>query len=255
MDTTTADGSASPSTPATPQPRAVATDRGLGWWTDAWALFTKSALMWVALALILIVGLGVVGMVPVLGAVAIGLVSPVLLASWMLAARKVEGGAALEVGDLFAAFQGARLPQLLVLGALLLAALVVIGIVAGVLGAGAAFGMMLGGARHSAGGMMAAAGVGFMVLAVCLVFGVLVSMALWFAPALVVFRNVPPLEAVKLSVASTLKNWLPFLVFGVLYIVASIVASIPFGLGWLVLAPVAMLAVYVSYRDVFEAAA
>lgn len=255
MDTTTADGSQSPGATATPQPRTVATDRGLGWWADAWALFTQSALMWVALALILIVGLGVVGLVPVLGAVAIGLVSPVLLGSWMLAARKVEGGGALEVGDLFAGFQGSRLPPLLVLGALLLAALVVIGIVAGVLGAGALFGMFMGGASRSAGGVMAAMGMGFMFLAVCLVLGVLVSMALWFAPALVVFRNVAPLEAVKLSVAATLKNWLPFLVFGVLYVVASIVASIPFGLGWLVLAPVAMLAVYASYRDVFEPSA
>lgn len=254
MDTTAADGSTSHGTPAAPQPRAVATDRGLGWWTDAWALFTKAALMWVALALILIVGLGVVGLVPVLGAVAIGLVSPVLLASWMLAARKVEGGGALEVGDLFIGFQGPHLQPLLVLGALLLAALVVVGIVGGVLGAGAVFGMVMGGATRSAGGVMAAAGMGFMVLAVCLVLGVLVSMALWFAPALVVLRNVPPVEAVKLSIAATLKNWLPFLVFSVLYIVASIVASIPFGLGWLVLAPVAMLAVYVSYRDVFEPA-
>jgi hypothetical protein len=237
---------------AAPQARTVGADRGLGWWTDAWALFTKSALLWVALALILLVGLGVIGLVPVLGALAIGLVSPVFLGSWMLAARKVEGGGALEVADLFLGFQGERLTPLLVLGARLLGALVVIGVVAGVLGAGAVFGMIMGGASRSAGGMMAAMGVGFMVLAVCLVLGVLVSMALWFAPALVVFRNVPPMEAVKLSIAATLKNWLPFLVFGVLYIVASVVASIPFGLGWLVLAPVAMLAVYVSYRDVFE---
>jgi hypothetical protein len=250
MDTTTLDDRSGNG--AAPQARTVGADRGLGWWTDAWALFTQSALLWVALALILIVGLGVIGLVPVLGALAIGLLSPVLLGSWMLAARKVEGGGALEVADLFVGFQGERLTPLLVLGALLLGALVVIGVVAGVLGAGAVFGMVMGGASRSAGGMMAAMGVGFMVLAVCLVLGVLVSMALWFAPALVVFRNVPPMEAVKLSIAATLKNWLPFLVFSVLYVVASVVASIPFGLGWLVLAPVAMLAVYVSYRDAFE---
>jgi uncharacterized membrane protein len=38
----------------------------------------------------------------------------------------------------------------------------------------------------------------------------------------------------------------------VIYIVASIVASIPFGLGWLVLVPVSLLAAFVSYREVFE---
>lgn len=255
MDTATATDPGPSHPEAVPEARARAAERGLGWWADAWALFTKSALMWVALGLIAIVGLGVLGVVPMLGPVAIALLSPALLGSWMLAARKVEGGGALEVADLFVGFQGERMGPLLLLGALVLAALVAVGVVAGVLGAGAALGMFIGGVRHSAGGMIAAMGMGFLVLAVCLVLGVLVSMALWFAPALVVFRRVAPLEAVKLSIAATLKNWRPFLVFGVLYIVASIVASIPFGLGWLVLAPVAMLAVYVSYRDVFEAAA
>jgi uncharacterized membrane protein len=55
----------------------------------------------------------------------------------------------------------------------------------------------------------------------------------------------------KASLAACLKNVVPFLVYGVLYIVAAIVASIPFGLGWIVLVPVLMLTVYVSYKDVF----
>jgi uncharacterized membrane protein len=79
-------------------------------------------------------------------------------------------------------------------------------------------------------------------------------MALWFAPALVVFRKMPPIEAVKLSTVTVLKNALPFLVYGLIYIVASIVASIPLGLGWFVLLPLSLLTVYVSYRDVFEPA-
>jgi len=76
-------------------------------------------------------------------------------------------------------------------------------------------------------------------------------MALWFAPALVVFRNVPPLDALRLSATAVLKNTLPFLVYGAIYLVASIVASIPFGLGWIVLLPVSLITAYVSYREVF----
>jgi len=53
--------------------RVVAADRGLGWWTDAWALFTKSALLWVALAVMLIAGFVVIGMIPFLGALATAL--------------------------------------------------------------------------------------------------------------------------------------------------------------------------------------
>jgi uncharacterized membrane protein len=76
-------------------------------------------------------------------------------------------------------------------------------------------------------------------------------MAMWFAPALVVFDNLAPVEAAKASFAASLKNLVPFLLFGVLYIVAAVVASIPFGLGWVVLVPLVGLCAYVSYQDVF----
>jgi hypothetical protein len=238
----------------TPAPRTIDADRGVGWWSEAWAMFVRSALMWVALAVIFFVGLAVVGMVPVLGSVAGALLLPVFIGGWMLAARKVQDGGALEVGDLFAGFQGERMSALLVLGVLLLAAMIVIGLVAGMLGLGAVFGMFAGGMHRSTGGMMAAMGAAMGALVVALVLGTLVTMALWFAPALVVFRKMPPIEAVKLSTVAVLKNALPFLVYGLIYIVASIVASIPLGLGWFVLLPLSLLTVYVSYRDVFEPA-
>jgi uncharacterized membrane protein len=39
--------------------------------------------------------------------------------------------------------------------------------------------------------------------------------------------------------------------YGVLYLVAAMLASIPMGLGWIVLFPLVMLSMYVSYLDVF----
>jgi uncharacterized membrane protein len=86
-----------------------------------------------------------------------------------------------------------------------------------------------------------------------LVLGVLAAMALWFAPALVVFRGTAPVDALRVSFSASLKNIVPFVVYGVIYIVASILASIPFGLGWLVLAPLVTISVYSSYEDVFGA--
>lgn len=240
-----------PSNNAHPEARTVAAERGLGWWTDAWALFVRNPLMWVALSLILLVGMMLVGMVPLLGGVAISLLMPALVGGWLLAARKVEQGGALEVADLFGGFQGERLAPLLVLGALLLAAMVVMGLVAGVLGVGAMWGVFAGGMQHSAGGMMAAMGAGLLGMLVALLMIAAVTVALWFAPALVVFRKTAPVEAIKLSAHAVLKNVVPFVVYGAIYIVASIIASIPFGLGWLVLVPVTMLTAYVSYRDVF----
>lgn len=128
-----------------------------------------------------------------------------------------------------------------------------IGIVFSVLGIGAMAGM-IGGAMHgSPGGMMAAAGTGLFGLLLAFVLGVAVSIAIWFAPALVVFHGLAPVDALKASIQASLKNIGPFLVYGLLYIVAAMVASIPFGLGWIVLVPLTLLSVYTSYQDVFGA--
>jgi len=232
--------------------RAVDAGRGISWWSEAWALFMKNPGMWIVLALIMIVIFIALGFIPFLGSLVSSLLFPAFAASWLLAARKVEGGGALELGDLFSGFKD-KLTPLLVLGAIVLVAGVVIALVAGALGFGAVMGMFLGGARHSPGAMMAALGTGMLALLVALVLGALVAMAMWFAPALVVFRNVAPVDALKASFSANLKNIVPFLLFGILYIIAAVIASIPVGLGWLVLAPVLMLTTYTSYQDVFGA--
>jgi uncharacterized membrane protein len=123
--------------------------------------------------------------------------------------------------------------------------------VAGVLGMGAIFGMGAGAHSRSMGGMMAAMGAGMLVMLLVLAVSLLLGMAFWFAPALVVFKGTPPMDAMRASFAASLKNIVPFLIYGLIYIVAAIVASIPFGLGWLVLVPVLMLTAYTSYKDVF----
>lgn len=233
------------------EPRVVDAGRGVAWWSEAWALFTKNAGMWIVLALIMLVIFFVLAFIPLLGSLTASLLAPAFFGSWLLAARKVESGGALQVGDLFAAFKE-RLTPLLVIGGLLLVASLVIALVVGALGFGAVMGAMAGGARNSAGGVMAAVGAGMLALLIGLVMGFVVAMAFWFAPALVVFRNVAPVDALKASFAASLKNVVPFLLYGILYIIGAIVASIPLGLGWIVLAPVTMLTAYTSYKDVFE---
>lgn len=243
----------SDATTGAPEPRVVDAGRGVGWWGDTWALFTRSAALWVVLGLLLLVILIVLSVIPLLGALVASLLLPVFAGSWMLAARKVEAGGTLEVGDLFSAFRGDKLTPLLVLGALMLGATVLIGLVAGAFGLGATIGMIAGGANHSIGTVLAALGAGLLALLVVLALGTLVTMAVWFAPALVMFRGTPPVDALKASMAASLKNLVPFMLYGMIYIVASIVASIPFGLGWIVLLPVTLLSVYVSYKDAFGA--
>jgi hypothetical protein len=231
--------------------RAVDSGRGTVWCTDAWALFMKNPGMWLIFGVIFLIGMAFLSFIPMIGGLISAVLAQVIIGGWMLCARKLETGGTLEVGDLFVGFKE-KLNPLLVLGALALAATVVIFVVMMILGGGAIMGMMAGGVARSAGGFMASAAVGMLALLVGLVLGSVFAMAFWFAPALVVFRNVAPVEALKASWSASLGNIVPFLVFGVIWIIAAVVASIPFGLGWFVLMPVTALACYRSYVDIFE---
>jgi uncharacterized membrane protein len=234
------------------QPRAVEGGQGVTWWTDAWALFTKNAAIWVVLGLVLLIVMVVLAFIPLVGQVASALLLPVFAGSWMLAARKAEGGGTVEVGDLFSAFKSDKLTPLVVVGAIFLAMMVVVVLVMGVLGFGGVMGAVAGGAANSTKGVMAGMGVGLLGMLVGLIVLFLVTMALWFAPPLVLLRGVAPVDSLKLSFAASMKNIVPFLLWGIIYIIASIIASIPFGLGWLVLLPVLMLTMYTSFKDVFR---
>ena len=55
----------------------------------------------------------------------------------------------------------------------------------------------------------------------------------------------------KGSFSGCLKNMLPFLLYGVVLFVLSILASLPLLLGWLVLGPVFGASIYTSYRDIY----
>ena len=78
-------------------------------------------------------------------------------------------------------------------------------------------------------------------------------MAIWFAPALVFFNNMQPVEALKASFEACMKNVLAFLVYGLIVLVLAFFAALPVGLGFLVLIPVLAGSVYAAYRDVFVA--
>ncbi|HEX9180834.1 MAG TPA: BPSS1780 family membrane protein, partial [Burkholderiales bacterium] len=116
------------------------------------------------------------------------------------------------------------------------------------MGFGAGMGAMRGG---MAGGMVGMSATGVLGLLIALALSVPVAAAMWFAPALVMLRGVAPVEAVKESFAACLKNLIPFLVYGVAGLVLALVASIPFGLGWLALGPVLGISVYTAYKDLF----
>jgi uncharacterized membrane protein len=112
-----------------------------------------------------------------------------------------------------------------------------------------ASGMMMG---NSAGVGMALGGM-MLALLISLALSVPVVMAMWFAPALVVFNNMQPVPALKASFDACMKNMLVFLVYGLITLVLCFFAALPLGLGFLVLVPVLAGSLYASYRDIFVA--
>jgi uncharacterized membrane protein len=78
-----------------------------------------------------------------------------------------------------------------------------------------------------------------------------INMAMWFASALVMLQDQSAPRAIGQSFRGCLKNIVPFLIYSLIVFALAMVAAIPFGLGWLVLAPVVLCSVYTAYRDIF----
>src|SRR5262245_13547266 len=227
--------------------RAVAAGQGWTWISEAFELFKKQAGMWIGLVLVLFVILIVLAIIPFLGALVTFFLMPVFFGGLMIACQTQQRGGQLEIGHLFAGFK-TQTGNLLVLGAIALGGWIVVMVpVLLIVGAGAFFGA----ARGDAAGAAAMGGSFLIAWLLAMALSILLYMALWFAPALVALRGTAPVEAIKQSFFACLKNIVPFLIYGIIMMVLAIAASIPLGLGWLVLGPVAIASVYAGYRDIF----
>lgn len=217
------------------------------WLRQGWAMFIANPGVWIACAVLTLVIVFGLSIVPVVGHVAGNLLLPVLGAGLLYLCRRQADGATPEIADLFIGFKQ-QTGNLVVVGVVYtLAVLAIFFVTALLVGGGMAGGMMAG--QVIGLGMM----FGSMLLAflLVLVLSIPIAMAMWFAPALVFFNAMPPVEAMKASFHACLKNWLAFLVYGVMLFVLIFFAALPLGLGFLVLIPVLAGALYASYRDVF----
>jgi len=230
--------------------QGVAAGRGWDWIASGWELFKKQAGMWIALVLVAFVIFFVLAMIPVVGSLATFVLSPVFAAGVLAGSRAVDEGRGLEIGHLFAGFRE-KLAPLATVGAIYLGAAVVIA-----LGVGLATGASIFTMMDTAGEAATPAAALTVILALLIMLALLlpVVMAVWFAPALVLFHDKGAVDAMKESFSGCLRNVVPFLVYGVVMMVFGVIAAIPLGLGWLVLGPVLCTSFYTSYKDIYLAA-
>lgn len=213
------------------------------WLRQGWAIFMLKPGLWMGLSLLFLLGLMVPASVPLFGLLVSSLLMPLLAAGMLSACRRSAQGEMPALGDLLAGF-GSQGSSLVILG--LFNMLAMVGIV-----------LLLTLLSGFGGQMSGAPGLGALVggLLLSALLGVILSlplvMAFWFAPALVLFHGMAPLAAVKASFSACLKNWLAFLVFGLLLSILFFFATLPLGLGFLVLIPLLFGALYASYRDIF----
>jgi len=230
-----------------PGGRGVGAGRGWDWIASGWGLFKRQPGTWIGLIVLTLVIFIAIGIIPFVGSLALALLGPVFGAGVILGCRALEDGGTLEIGHLFAGFRD-KAGSLIAIGALNLAAQVVIMVVVGLITGASMFAMMRGGGQPDAAGM----GIS-MILAGLIAAALMipVAMAVWFAPALVALNGRGTVEAMKESFSGCLKNIIPFLIYGIVMFVLAILASVPLALGWLVLGPVIAASIYTAYRDIF----
>lgn len=227
--------------------------RSVGWWADAGLLFLRCPWRWTVLAAVLMVPLALAAWLPAVGLYVAALLSPLAVGTWMLAADPVQrsgSAGALRLRTLWLQMKrGAHLAPLLVLGAALAGATLAMDLVSHALGIAHVLGAVPIDAPSDA--VRAAQNSGMLALLLLLTFSMVVSAALWFAPALVVLHGATPRRAAAASLRAVRDNALTFLLFAVvqLLIAAAVVAL--HEAAWLVLLPVLLHTGVVSYRDVF----
>jgi len=226
--------------------------RGWQWIVDGFALFRLSPVIWIALFFVyLLIGM-VLSVIPVVGPILLNLLAPVFMAGFMLGCRDLENGEELEINHLFAGFKR-NTSQLITVGGLYLAGVIVIVGIVFIMTGGAGISAMSAGHMFGEDVAATAAGSGFLLAAlVGLAVLVPLMMAYWFSPTLVVFHDMKAVDAMKVSFTACLRNIGPFTVYSLISMVLMLIAAIPLGLGLLVMIPTMTASLYISYKDIFN---
>ncbi|MDP2751393.1 MAG: BPSS1780 family membrane protein [Rhodocyclaceae bacterium] len=228
-----------------PEGRTVAYNRPVDWIKQGWRLFLKSPSLWIVLTLVMLLILVALTMVPVVGQLAANFLVLIFGAGLLLGCHSLAQGNPLRFDHLFEGFRGEEgTRSLFLVGLLYLIGLIVImGITFGIAGGDV---MMEQPVSAADSGRVLFATLVMLTLTMPLV------MAVWFAPALIIFHHLLPIPAMRASFSACMKNMGPFTVYSLLLLVLLILAALPFGLGFLVLLPVLTGAQYASYLDIFE---
>jgi len=227
---------------------------GVTWISDGWKLFIKSPGIWIANTLILFALSIVLALIPLIGSLASNLLMPVMIGGIMLGCRSLDQDGPLQVEHLFAGFKEKAGPLIMIglcmLGATILIFVLIIVVIIVMFGTTI---LQSFGDEQAIAAFFSEQGLMMALLVVLLFMALIIPlvMAYWFAPALVVFHDMDAMSAMKHSFIGCVRNFVPFLVYGIVFLVLGIVALIPCGLGLLVIFPLSYASMYSAYKDIY----
>lgn len=227
--------------------RQVPVGNAWAWIVSGFQLFKANPAMWIILLVIYLAIMIPISLLPVVGSIVTTLLAPVFAAGMMWGCQAMGRNQDLEINHLFEGFKH-NTAQLIAIGGIYMASLLVIAVFVVLALDKDAVELLVKGkdlSPEQANGMM-------LPILTAMLFVTPVLMAYWFAPVLAGLHNLSAVAAMKLSFAACLKNMLPFLLYGLIFIVLLVMAIIPFGLGLVVAIPVMMTSLYTSYADVFD---
>ncbi len=236
---------------------AVPAERGSAWFTQGFEYFRRSAGPWIGIAIIFLAINITLGFLPVAGMLLSQLLTPIFIGGLILGCRDIDEGRGLQINHLFAGFNQ-HAGNLALLGVLYTLGSVMI-IVVMVMVMFLTVGLDLIRVFAEAGTETALQELSLehirnvlLVILTGLLFYVPLLMTIWFAPVLIVLDRLGAVEAMKASFSGCMKNIMPFLIYGVVGFILSILATIPFMLGWFILTPMIIASIYIAYLDIYH---
>lgn len=224
------------------------------WMKTGFRLFTTAVVPWMGMSAAFFLAAFGISLIPVVGPLALELLSPFLVAAYMAAAQAAERHEPTGLIHVGAGFYRGR-DALLIIGVVYLVAHLVVGQVMTFIGGDAVERFLTLSVRPQEMDPEEMRALLDRALPAMLTGAVLFTpllMATWFAPALALFDDFPPGKAMFWSLWACLVNWRPMVLYGLLLSLLGMLALIiPLGLGLLLFLPMAMTSTYAAYRTQF----
>ena len=230
--------------------RQVDGKQGWQWIVSGFLLFRRVPVVWIVLCTTLLLIAATLALIPVAGQFIFTLLSPVFLAGLMIGCRTLERGGQLEIAHLLAGFRNTATPLITIGGIYLVGQVLIFG-AAMLIGGETMRDLLIAGKRVDENELQEVMSSSLSALLVALTLSIPLMMAAWFAPLLVIFQNMPAIEAMRISFFACVKNIVAFQIYGFTLVVLTIIATMPYGLGLFVLLPTLFASIYASYEDIF----